>query len=344
MTDKTADVRRLADLDAADEETDGIAAARALLGAHFGATPLVPAASLSSPGRSVYLKNETALPTGSFKIRGAIYALQASLAQGTVKEVVAASTGNHGAAVAYAAKLLGIPARIFLPRDSNPVKVARVREFGATLVAEGRDLSAAIDAAARYVALTGAFFLNDASDPDIPLGAATIGAEIVEQLPSVNVVFVPMGDTALIRGVASALKRSGRPIRIIGVVAEAAPAYYLSWQSGRVVETESAATIADGLAVTRPLAPNVSAIRRLVDEVVTVTEDEMIDAIARLRSGEGILAEPSGAAAVAALLRDTDRTGACVALVTGGNISPDVERRVVVERAHEDRAGIRIPT
>ena len=281
---------------------------------------------LSSPGLSVYLKNETVLPTGSFKVRGAIHALQTRLAQGAVKEVVAASTGNHGAAVAYAARLFDIPARIFLPRDANPVKVARAREFGAVLVEEGRDLSAAIDGATEYVARTGACFLDDASAPDIPVGAATVGAEILQQLPSVDTVFVPMGDTALIRGVAAALRTSDRPIRIVGVVAEGAPAYYLSWKSGHVVETGSPATIADGLAVSRPLAPNVSAIRESVDEVVCVSEQEMLEAITRLRSGEGIVAEPSGAAATAGLLKDEHLSGTCVALVTGGNLSPDVER------------------
>jgi threonine dehydratase len=161
---------------------------------------------------------------------------------------------------------------------------------------------------------------------DVPVGTATIGAEILEQLPVLDAVYVPMGDTALIRGVASALRRAPRPIHIVGVVAEGAPAYYLSWKAGAVVETASVQTMADGLAVRRPLAPNVSSIRQLVNDVVTVSEREMIAAIALLRSSEGILAEPSGAAALAALLRDQVRVGALVALVTGRNIAPDVER------------------
>lgn len=302
--------------------------ARALLAQYLDAMPIVRADSLSTPDRAVYLKNETVLPTGSFKVRGAIYALWANLARGPVREVVAASTGNHGAAIAYAGQLLGVPARIFLPGDSNPVKVARIRELGATLVEGGIDLSAAIDAASQYAARTGAFFLHDASDPDIPVGAATIGAEIIEQLPSLDVAYVPMGDTALIRGVAAALRLSSRPLRIVGVVAAGAPAYYLSWKAGEVVETASVQTIADGLAVRRPLAQNVAMIRQLVSEVVTVSEQEMMDAIALLRASSGILAEPSGAAALAVLLRDKTRLGTCVALVTGRNISPDVEGRL----------------
>jgi threonine dehydratase len=305
-----------------------ISQARTLLASYLGPTPLIYAGSFSTPDRAVYLKDETVLPTGSFKVRGAIYALSANLARRAVQEVVAASTGNHGAAVAYAARLLGVRARIVLPRDSNPVKVARIRELGATLVEDGVDLAAAIGAASAYAARTGAFFLHDASDPDVPIGTATIGAEITEELPSLDVAYVPMGDTALIRGVASALRLPSRPIHIVGVVAAGAPAYYLSWKAGEVVETDLVRTIADGLAVRRPLAPNVSEIRQLVSDVVTVSEHEMMDAIALLRASSGIVAEPSGAAAFAVLLRDKTRLGTCVALVTGRNISPKVEARL----------------
>ena len=303
--------------------------ARARLAAHFGPTPLVHALSLSSAGRHVFLKNETVLPTGSFKVRGAIYALGRRLEQGPVAEVVAASTGNHGAAVAYAASLVGVAARIFVPLDSNPIKTARIRDLGGVLIEYGRDLSAAIDAAEQYAATSGAFFLHDASDANIPAGTATIGAEILEQLPDVDAVYVPMGDTALIRGVASALRLSGRHVQVTGVVAANAPAYFLSWKAGHVVDTEHAATAADGLAVRRPLASNVADVRALVDDVVTVTEREMFDAIDRLHRAEHIVAEPSGAAALAALLGASDRRGRVVAVVTGGNIAPDIRQRLL---------------
>lgn len=304
-----------------------IAEARALLTRHFEHTPLVHAAALSSANRDVYIKNETVLPTGSFKVRGAVYALSTRIARGSISEVVAASTGNHGAAVAFAGRMLGVPARIFLPINPNAVKAARIRELGATLVEIGADLSAAIDAAREHAARANAFFLHDAEDPDVPVGTATIGAEVVEQLPSAEVVYVPMGDTALVRGVASAVKQARPSTRIVGVVAADAPAYYLSWTSGGVVETDTAATIADGLAVRRPLTPNVAAIRELVDDVERVTEQEMIDAIALLRTREGIVAEPAGAAATAALLKRSGDGGTSVVLVTGRNIAPEVESR-----------------
>jgi ribosomal-protein-alanine N-acetyltransferase len=298
--------------------------ARALLAGYFEPTPLVRADSLSKAGRVVYLKNETALPTGSFKVRGAIYALSANLARGPLREVIAASTGNHGAAVAYAGQRLGVQVRIFLPANPNPVKATRIRQLGATLVEGGADLSAAIDAAHEYAERTGAFFLHDAADPDVPVGTATIGAELVDQLPEVDVVYVPMGDTALIRGVASAVKARRPTARVVGVVAATAPAYYLSWKDGSVVETATANTIADGLAVRRPLAPNVAAIRELVDEVETVSEREMIEAMTLLHAREGIVAEPAAAAATAAILKRPDSSGRIVLLITGGNIAPDL--------------------
>jgi threonine dehydratase len=314
--------------------------AQSLLARHFGPTRIARAASLSSPRHDVFLKLETDLPTGSFKVRGAIYALSMKLERDGARttpgslEVVCASTGNHGAAVAYAARLLGVRATIFLPIDPNPVKAARIRDLGAGLVESGADLSAAIDAAQDYATRAPAFFLHDASDPDVPVGTATIGAEIVDQVPAVDVIYVPMGDTALIRGVASAAKQRRPSIRIVGVVAERAPAYQLSWQRSRgtadttsdndVVETATCDTIADGLAIRRPLAPNVAAIRELVDDVVMVSEEEMVAAIDLLYGREQVIAEPAGAAATAALLKKPPTARTSVALVTGANIAPNL--------------------
>lgn len=296
-------------------------------------TPLVAARSLSAAGSEIFLKNETVLPTGSFKVRGALHSLSVNLARRSIREVVAASTGNHGAAVAWAAHAAGVRATIFLPSNPNPVKAERIRGLDARIVETGADLSAAIAAAYAYVEASGAFFLHDAADPDVPAGTATIGAEIVRQQPEVTRIYVPMGDTALVRGVAAAVRRVKPATIIVGVVAANAPAYLLSWQQGHVVATDTAATIADGLAVRQPLAGNVTAIRRLVDEVQSVTEEEMLAAVRHLRQHERITAEPSGAAATAAYLRDRSAAGVVVLLVTGGNISPEVLARATHEPA-----------
>jgi threonine dehydratase len=301
--------------------------ARALVARHFAPTRLVRAESFSVPDRDVYLKIESDLPTGSFKVRGAVYSLSINMDRRAIREVIAASTGNHGAAVAYAARLLHVPATIFLPTSPNPVKAARIRELGARVVEAGVDLTAAIDEAHDYAARAGVFFLHDATDPDIPAGTATIAQEILEQLPAVDAIYVPMGDTALVRGVASASRQLKPSVRIVGVVAERAPAYLLSWRSHVATETAAADTIADGLAVRRALAPNVAAICEWVDDVQAVSEEEMLEAIERLMRRENLTAEPAGAAATAALLKDPHAAGTIVLLVTGSNIAPDVLAR-----------------
>jgi threonine dehydratase len=276
------------------------------------------------------LKLETDLPTGSFKPRGALYALSLNLSRRNISEVIASSTGNHGAAVAYAAKMLGLPARIFLPKNPNPVKRARIAELGAEIVLKGAlDSAAAFELASAYAKKKDVYFLNDATDPDLPAGPGTIACEIMEQQPDTQVIYIPIGDTALIRGVAAAAKHLSPSIRIIGVQAEQAPSYYLSWKHGHAISTETCETIADGLATRMPDEGNVGDIRELVDDVQLVTEGQMLRAIRHLVLEEHVVAEPAGAAATAALLQSAERNKTIVALVTGSNISPEVLQRAV---------------
>jgi threonine dehydratase len=301
------------------------------LSRYWPVTRLVDARSLSdATGAQVQLKLESDLPTGSFKVRGALHALLVTLSKRPVRRVLASSTGNHGAAVAYAARLLGIPATIFLPAGCNPVKRARIASLGADIVDQGADLAAAWRLAAEAEGtIPDAFFLNDATDPDLPAGPGVIGMEILAQNPAVDTVIVPMGDTALIRGVGAAVKQIKPAMRVIGVQAERAPSYHLSWTSGKAIETETCDTIADGLATRTPVDANVQAIRTLVDRVVLVSERDMLNAIATLLFDEHVVAEPAGAAATAALLThasDMSLGRHVVALVTGHNIAPDVLR------------------
>lgn len=301
--------------------------AQDLLRRHFQVTRLVPACALSKKLRTdVYLKLETDLPTGSFKPRGALYALSINAARRSICEVIASSTGNHGAAVAFAAKLLRIPATIYLPANPNPVKRARIVDLNAKIVeAGGEDLRAAFDQALAYSQNEGVYFLNDATDHDLPAGPGTIALEILDQLPSVETIVVPMGDTALVRGVAAIAKQLSPKVRIIGVQAERAPAYFLSWKQGRAVSTDRCDTIADGLSTRIADPENVRAIRELVDDVVLVSDDELLAAVRDLALEEHIIAEPAGAAATAALLhRKFESEGQVVLLVTGANISPKV--------------------
>lgn len=309
-----------------------IRGAREFLANHFAVTRLLAAPHLSKKsGKRVYLKLEAELPTGSFKVRGALYALSRRLKRGAVEEVIASSTGNHGAAVAYAANLLGVKARIFLPARCNPVKRARIVELGAEIVeCGGPDLAAAFELAAKYAERPGVYFLNDATDPDLPAGPATIGCEILDQLPAVNSVVVPMGDTALIRGIAAAVRQLAPKVRVIGVQAEQAPAYFRSWKENKVVSTETCDTIADGLATRTPEAVNVRELRNLVDDVVLVSEEQILRAIELLLVEEHVLAEPAGAASTAALLAADANYGENVVLiVSGANISREVLRSAI---------------
>jgi threonine dehydratase len=337
-------------------ELASIRQAQQFLAQHFGATRLIEAPFLSARvGKRVYLKLEMELPTGSFKVRGALWGLATRMRaqekegtmyraptgmetseasapdSGAIKEVIACSTGNHGAAVAWAGKLLGVKARIFLPAGCNPVKRGKIASLGAEIVeCGGADLAAAFVLANEYAKRPGVYFLNDATDANLPAGPGTIGCEILEQLPTTDTIVVPMGDTALIRGVAAAVKQIAPRVKIIGVQAERAPAYYRSWKEDRVVGTETCDTIADGLATRTPDEANVRDIRSLVDDVAIVSEESMLRAIEVLLIEEHVLAEPAGAASTAALLAGGAEFGDNVVLVvSGANISRDVLRRAL---------------
>jgi len=297
--------------------------ARELLRRFLRPTRLIPAERIGRDSNTqIYLKLETDLPTGSFKPRGALYALMKNLHQRSIKGVVAASTGNHGAAVAYAARLAKLPATIFLPQFPNPIKRARIVALGATVKEVESKGESLANAAAAFAEGNDYYFLNDASDELVPVGTATIAAEILDELPTPDVMIVPMGDTALIRGVAAEAKRRHPAIRIIGVQAAQAPSYVRSWQEDRVVSTDTCDTIADGLATCVPLEPNVRAIRELVDDVSLVSEAELLQAIRTLLFDEHVIAEAAGAAAAAAYLQNpTAYSGRIVVLlVTGSNI------------------------
>jgi threonine dehydratase len=307
--------------------------ARGLLRKYLQPTRLLRSESLERPSRAaqVYLKVESDLPTSSFKPRGAFYALLTTAKQRTLTGVVAASTGNHGAAVAYAARFAKLPATIFLPENPNPVKRTRIVGLGGWVIERG-DVSLSTQAAAAFAREHGHYFLDDATDPFVPVGTATIACEILDEIPRPDVIFVPMGDTALIRGVATEAKRRHPAVRVIGVQAEQAPAYARSWEQGRVIVTDTCDTIADGLATRRPHEANVNAIRELVDEVRLVSERDLLNAIRVLLLDEHIVAEAAGAAATAAFLHDASGYAGqtVVLLMTGANIPPKVLRRAVL--------------
>ena len=310
--------------------------ARELLRRFLRPTRLVQAERLARDSDTrIYLKLETDLPTASFKPRGAIYALMKNVerrgngGERPIRGVVAASTGNHGSAVAYAARLANLPATIFLPSSPNPIKRARIVALGATVKEIEWKPESLGNAAAAFAREHDYYFLDDGVDVLVPVGTATIAAEILDELPEPDVILVPMGDTALIRGVASEAKRRHPAVRIVGVQAAQAPSYVRSWQEGRVVAMETCDTIADGLATYLPLESNVRAIRELVDDVCLVSEDEMMHAIGTLLYDEHIVAEPAGAATTAAYLQNSPAYGGqtIVLVVSGSNIPRELLRK-----------------
>jgi threonine dehydratase len=317
--------------------TEQVNDARELLRRFLRPTRLIPAERIGRDADThVYLKLETDLPTGSFKPRGALYALMKSLEQRSIKGVVAASTGNHGAAVAYAARLAKLPATIFLPHGPNPIKRARIIALGANVKEVEWKAESLGNAAAAFAQEHDYYFLNDASDELVPVGTATIAAEILDELRTPDVIIVPMGDTALIRGVAAEAKRRHSDVRIIGVQAAQAPAYVRSWQKDRLVSTDTCNTIADGLATCVPLEPNVRAIRELVDEVTLVSEDELLQGIRTLLFEEHLVAEAAAAAATAAYLQNPEAYAGCnvVLLVTGSNIPHELLSQAATLQPH----------
>jgi len=310
--------------------------ARELLRRFLRPTRLVQAERLGRDSDTrIHFKLEIDLPTGSFKPRGAIYTLMKNIERRStngeppIKGVVAASTGNHGSAVAYAARLENLPATIFLPLSPNPIKRSRIVELGATVKEIEWKPESLGNAATEFAREHDYYFLDDGVDVLVPVGTATIAAEILDELPEPDVILVPMGDTALIRGVASEAKRRHPAVRIVGVQAAQAPSYVRSWQEGRVVAMETCDTIADGLATYLPLESNVRAIRELVDDVCLVSEDEMMHAIGTLLYDEHIVAEPAGAATTAAYLQNSAAYGGqtIVLVVSGSNIPRELLRK-----------------
>ncbi len=301
--------------------------ARGFLSKYLSQTRLQAAPSVSRlTGTEVALKLESEQPTGSFKVRGALYALAVNVQHRKIAEVVTASTGNHGAAVAYAASLLHVPCTVFLPVNPNQTKRSRILEMGASVKEVGRNLSEAAIHAAGYAERDGVYFLNDATDPDLPAGPATIACEILEQRPETDAIVVPVGDTAFVRGIAIAIRHLRPQVRIIGVQAELSPGYYQSWKTGKVVASNLGTTIADGLAPQAPLATNIEQIRLLLDDFCLVSDDEMLCAMRHLILQERVLSEPAGAAATSALMhRKAFNFGKTpTAIVSGANISPQI--------------------
>ena len=310
-------------------------AARAVVARAADVTPMESSRYLADVlGAPVYLKCENLQRTGSYKIRGAYNRLSKLTEEEKARGVVAASAGNHAQGVAFAARALGIKATIFMPVGVALPKLSATRDYGAEVILRGTTVTEPLLAAAEYAKETGAILIPPFDHADVVTGQGTLGLEILDQVPDLETVIVPIGGGGLISGVASALKqraaRDGRRIRVIGVQAENAAAYPPSLAAGEAVTITMLPTIADGIAVARPGLLNLEIVRDTVDEIVTVTEDDTARALLVLLERAKLVVEPAGAVAVAAILAGKiTPSGPTVAILSGGNIDPLLMQRVI---------------
>ena len=285
-------------------------------------------------GVAVYLKCENLQRTGSYKLRGAYHRLAALSESERARGVVAASAGNHAQGVAYAARELGIRATIFMPVGVALPKLEATRSYGADVVLQGDSIGETMEAATAFAAETGAVVIPPFDHPDVIAGQGTLGLEILEQAPDATTIVVPVGGGGLAAGIASAAKqraaREGRPLRIVGVQAENAAPYVASLAAGEPRQVPIVPTIADGIAVYKPGELNFAIIREAIDEVVTVSEDDIARALLVLLERAKLVVEPAGAVADAALMTGAVKAdGPVVAVLSGGNIDPLLMQRVV---------------
>ncbi|ABO48647.1 L-threonine ammonia-lyase [Desulforamulus reducens MI-1] len=296
-------------------------------------TPLEPSEAFSKmTGANVFLKLENLQKTGSFKLRGA-YNKVAALAKEAARGVVAASAGNHAQGVAFASSQAGIPATIVMPEGAPITKVERTKAYGAEVVLSGQGYDDAFRKAQEVQQEKGAVFVHAFDDPLVIAGQGTIGLEILEELPDLDAVVVPIGGGGLIAGVACAIKEQRPGVQIIGVQAADAPSMLEAWKIGKVQELKSAQTIADGIAVRRPGDLTFEMVRRYVDQIVTVDDEEIARAILMLLESSKLMVEGAGAVGIAALLhKKCDLSGKKVAVIlSGGNIDVNV-MSMIIER------------
>ena len=301
---------------------DRIARAAREIDGVFLHSPQFRAESLGEAlGVDLLLKVESVNPIRSFKGRGADFFVRELT--DTAQPLVCASAGNFGQGMAYAARRRGMTLDVFASVRANPLKIARMRAFGATVNQAGDDFDAAKDAARAYASAAGARYVEDGREPAISEGAGSIGVELLDWRDGFDTLLVPLGNGALLGGVATWVRAHAPGVRIVGVCAEGAPSMERSWREGRVIETESADTISDGIAVRVPIAEALGDLSGVVDDVLLVDDLTTIDAMRRIFSHLGLVVEPAGAVGVAALMTHRAQfVGTRVAtILCGGNLT-----------------------
>jgi threonine dehydratase len=310
----------LADIESARKTLDGV----------VRTTPLEPSRPLTAKiGGPTFLKCENVQRAGSYKVRGAYNRISRLSPAERERGVVAASAGNHAQGVALAASMLGTTSTVFMPIGAPLPKVAATKGYGARIELAGDSVDEALEAAIEFSARTGAILIHPFDHPDVIAGQGTVGLEILDQCPEVRTIITAVGGGGLISGIAAAVKATRPDVRIIGVQAAGAAAVPASLKAGHPVRVQCV-TIADGIAVGRPGEITFELIRDLVDEVVTVTEEDISRSLVMLLERSKLVVEPAGAVGVAALLAGVVTVEApTVAVLSGGNIDPLLLMRVI---------------
>jgi len=318
-------------LTATDVTLDDVVAAREFIAPHLSLTPLLRREGVCAAlGLDVWLKCESLLPTGAFKVRGGLNLVgrDPSARAG----VMAASTGNHGQSLAYAGRVFGVPVTIVVPRGANPLKLAAMRASGATLIEHGDDFEDARLECERRASSLGLRYVHSGDEPYLIAGVATAALEVLrDQLPDADVLIVPVGGGSGAAGACVVAKALRPGVQVIGVQAAGAPAAYLTWKERAPRQTARIDTFADGLATRTPFALPQRILAELLDDFILVTDDELYAAMRLLLVEGHIVAEGAGAAATAAALQLAPRLAgkSVVCWVSGGNATAASLRRAL---------------
>jgi len=311
-----------------------IMTARKIISRYLPRTPLVYSEAISELlGFEAYFKLENLQPVRSFKVRGGVYYMYRMRDEAVSKGVITASTGNHAQSIAYAARLFGAKATIVMPRGVSEIKIKAIERLGANLIFHGKIFEEAREYAETLASKHDMLYVHPVNERLLYPGVATMHLENVEDLPDVDVVINPIGGGSGAIGAVSVYKRLSEDVRVIGVQAEGAPSFYLSWKSGRLVSTGKADTIAEGLATASAYENPLKILRGRIDDIILVSDSEMKHAIKMILEYLGQVAEPAGAAALAAAMkiRESLESKKVILMLTGGNIDIQELKRILDE-------------
>ncbi len=282
-------------------------------------------------GFDVYLKLENTLPTRAFKVRGGIYFIHNKLDEALSKGVITASTGNHAQSIAYAASLVGAKSTIVMPHGISRVKVEALRELGCEIIFHGKIFEEAREYAEKLAREKDILYVHGINEPLLYAGVGTMHLENIEDLPDVDVIINPIGGGSGASSAVIVAKSVDPDIKVFGVQSEGAKSFYLSWKNRRLMGTGRADTIAEGLATSQAYELPYKVLKDKIDDIILVSDEELLKAIKLLIDVEGVIAEPAGAAALAAAIKIKDRLqgNKVIAMVTGGNISQELLEKVI---------------